>query len=421
MPYSRRHRVTIRAVQLLVCALILSLMSKNGVAQNLVGKKVTVIKWDAEFRSDDNKVIGTSELGKNYEVYSAKGTRLFVRERDGYIMRADVVLYDTAVNHFTNIVKRKHSASAYYDRGVVLEERDELDEALKDYNEAIRRNAKFSEVYNARANIWSQKGELDKALEDYGKSLQLDPMSSLVLCNRGMVWVAKEDYDRALVDYNEAIRIDPTYPDTYRERAEVWQKKAKFDKAIADYDEALRLQSADQESRLNRAFLRGLQGDYDDAIADYNELLRREPKHARALQLRGLNWLKKGVYVTAAADLEQAIEVDPTDFDLPVHLALLRAACPDDNVRNGRLAMDLLTKAKELGDWKKSYPYLATLGAAHAELGEFDKALEVERTLSGRIPESLKGEHEARLKLYEEGKPYRLVPEKVAAKKVAPQ
>jgi tetratricopeptide (TPR) repeat protein len=314
------------------------------------------------------------------------------------------------------IVKRKHSANAYYDRGVALEERDELDEALKDYNEAIRRNAKFSEVYNARANIWSQKGELDKALDDYGKSLQLDPMSSLVLVNRGMVWVEKEDYDRALIDYNEAIRIDPTYADTYRERAAVWQKKSKFDKAIADYDEALRLQSGDQESRLNRAFLRGLQGDDDNAITDYNELLRREPKHARALQLRGLIWIKKGVYVTAAADLEQAIEADPTDFNLPINLALLRAACPDDNVRDGRNAMELMTKAKELGDWKKSYSYVATLAAAHAELGEFDKATEIERSLNDLIPEVLKAEHESRLKLYQDRKPYRLVAE-LATKK----
>jgi tetratricopeptide (TPR) repeat protein len=177
---------------------------------------------------------------------------------------------------------------------------------------------------------------------------------------------------------------------------------------VADYDQALWLQSADQESRLNRAFLRGLQGADDDAITDYNELLRREPNHARALQLRGLIWLKKGVYVTAAADLEQAIEADPTDFNLPVHLALLRAACPDDNVRNGRNAMELMTKAKELGDWKKSYSYLATLAAAHAELGDFEKAIEVESKLNDRVPEGLKAEHAARLKLYQDRKPYRL-------------
>lgn len=412
MEFLRRRGLETWLVPVMAGILILLSSCRVCVAQNLVGKKVTVIKWDAEFRSDDNKVIGKSELGKSYEVYSAKGNKLLVRERDGYIMRADVVPYETALNHFTNIVKRKHSANAYYDRGVVLEEREELDEALKDYNEAIRRNAKFSEVYNARANIWAQKGELDKALEDYGKSLQLDPMSSLVLCNRGMIWVAKEDLDRALVDYNQAIQIDPTYPDTYRERAEVWQKKAKFDKAIADYDEALRLQPADQPSRLNRAFLRGSQGDFDGAIADYNELLRREPKHSRALLFRGLNWLKQGVYVTAAADFEQAIEADPADFDLPIHLALLKAACPDDNVRSGKAAMELLTKAKELGDWEKSYRFLATLGAAHAELGEFEKALEVERSLSDRIPESLKAEHAARLKLYEARMPFRLTPEK---------
>jgi hypothetical protein len=115
-------------VSLIVCALAWPVVATECFAQNLIGKKVTVIKWDAEFRSEENKVIGTSELGKNYEVYTAKGNKLFVRERDGYILRADVVLYDTAVNHFTTIVKRKHSANAYYDRGVALEERSDSTE-----------------------------------------------------------------------------------------------------------------------------------------------------------------------------------------------------------------------------------------------------------------------------------------------------
>ncbi len=73
--------------------------------------------------------------------------------------------------------------------------------------------------------------------------------------------------------------------------------------------------------------------------------------------------------------------------------------------------MELMMKAKELGEWQKSYSYLATLAAAHAELGEFDQAIEVESRLNDRIPEGLKAEHEARLKLYQDHKPYRLVAE----------
>ncbi|HEY4259960.1 MAG TPA: hypothetical protein VGM98_07365, partial [Schlesneria sp.] len=84
MRRSRHPVCEIFRVSIFVYALA-PLMVTECFAQNLIGKKITVIKWDAEFRSDDNKVIGTSELGKNYEVYTAKGNKLFVRERDGYI------------------------------------------------------------------------------------------------------------------------------------------------------------------------------------------------------------------------------------------------------------------------------------------------------------------------------------------------
>ena len=386
--------------------------NSEGREDPLVGKKVTVIKWDAEFRSESNKVIGTSELGKNYEVYTVKGNKLYVRECDGYLLRSDIVPYDTAMNHFTSIVKRKLSANAYYDRGAAWEARDEIDEALKDYNEALRKNPKFAEVYNARANIHSLKGDYDKAIQDYDKSLQLGPGDSTVLCNRGMIYAAKGDLDRALQDYDKALETNSQYQPAYRERAEIWQKKSQLDKAVADYDMALKLNESDQRSRLNRGFLRSLQNDEDGAIADFNELIKREPQHARGLHLRGLTWIKKGVYTTAAADLSLALEANPMDFDIHVGLALIRVASPEDSVRNSAEAMELLAKAKELGNWKNSYQYQATLAAAHAELGEFDKALEVEESLSPRVPDALKAEHEARLKLYRDRKPFRLVPPK---------
>lgn len=412
----RQHRLDVALSLQIILAAFMTLCATDSYAQNLIGKKVTVIKWEAEFRSDNNQVIGTSELGKNYEVYTVKGNKLFVRERDGYILRADVVPYENAVNHFTTIVKRKLAANAYYDRGCMYDARGEQDEALKDYNEAIRKNAKFSEVYNARANIWSQKEEYDKALADYGKSLQLDPMCALVMCNRGMVWVAKNDLDRALVDYNEALNIDSSYSPAYRARAEVWQKKLDFKKALADYNEALRLDPGDQDSREQRALINAVQGNYDDAISDYNELLRRDPTHAKGLQARGLVWMRKGTYITATADLEQAIEVDPTDINSYLNLAIIRVAAPDDSVRDTKKATELLEKAQELKGPNKAYASIIVEAAIQAELGNFEKAIEIESRLSKTISDTHKADHEARLKLYQEHKPYRLSIQKPATK-----
>ena len=51
---------------------------------------------------------------------------------------------------------------------------------------------------------------------------------------------------------------------------------------------------------------------------------------------------------------------------------------------------------------------MAALAAAHAELGEFDKAVEWQTKAIESAPKSQKDQYEQRLKLYQDKKPYRL-------------
>ncbi|MSR54095.1 MAG: hypothetical protein EXS09_12510 [Gemmataceae bacterium] len=50
---------------------------------------------------------------------------------------------------------------------------------------------------------------------------------------------------------------------------------------------------------------------------------------------------------------------------------------------------------------------LATLAVAHAELGEFDKAVEWQTKAIAAAPMTQKEQYQARRKLYEEKKPFR--------------
>ena len=51
---------------------------------------------------------------------------------------------------------------------------------------------------------------------------------------------------------------------------------------------------------------------------------------------------------------------------------------------------------------------LATLAAAHAELGEFDKAVEWQTKALAAAAMPVKEQYQQRLKLYEDKKPYRM-------------
>jgi hypothetical protein len=89
-------------------------------------------------------------------------------------------------------------------------------------------------------------------------------------------------------------------------------------------------------------------------------------------------------------------------------LAWFAATCPDEASRDGRQAVLDATRACERTFWKAEMT-LDTLAAAHAEVGDFEQALKYQKQAleCGDLPVNIRPKAEARLALYQQGKPYR--------------
>jgi len=111
-------------------------------------------------------------------------------------------------------------------------------------------------------------------------------------------------------------------------------------------------------------------------------------------------------YEKALVDFTEAIRLDPTDPVAYNSRAVLRASCPDEKYRDGQKAIVDATKACELTEWKDAET-LDTLAAAYAEAGEFSKAIEYCQKAIELADDETKPELEARLKLYQDEKPFR--------------
>jgi tetratricopeptide (TPR) repeat protein len=66
-------------------------------------------------------------------------------------------------------------AKAYFDRGLVWQEKGEHDKAIADYTEYIRLRPKHPDTYSNRGAAWREKGEYDKANADFDEAFRLDP------------------------------------------------------------------------------------------------------------------------------------------------------------------------------------------------------------------------------------------------------
>jgi tetratricopeptide (TPR) repeat protein len=311
-----------------------------------------------------------------FKVLKDKDGRLLIesnRQR-GWIARGDAVPVDQAVTYFTeHLARHPDDTHAYIARGVVLMSKKEPDKALSDLNKAIELDPHATLAYYHRANLAYERKEYDKALEDYNTVIRNDPEFDWAYHVRGWVYYRRQDYDKALTDYEKAIQLVPTESVFYRDRGNIALTRKQYDQALADFNKSIELDPKYSSPLLQRSRLWMLQKDYGKALADYKKAVELAPKDA------GASFYYSG-------------------------LALFLAGCPDARYRNGKKALKAAEKAYQ---WTKGPGELSALAAAHAELGQFDKAIEWQTKAIDSVPAEFKVAYSARLKQYQEQKPYR--------------
>ena len=351
--------------------------------------------------------------------------------------------HPNAIADLTEAIAIEPTAVRYNSRGNGWSARGETDKAISDYTEAIRLDPKDPVPPANRANKFHQKGDYDTALKDHDEALRLDPRHAAVYRNRGDTWRMKGDLDRCVADCTEAVRLDPKDPLAYHFRGLGYKGKKEYAKAIADYTEAVRLDTKDWYSYRDRGDCRSALEEYREAVADYTEAIRIKPS-AYLYQKRAGARRALTEYAAAADDYTEAVRADPKDADgyygraharkqlgayadaardfeevtrlAPKYaggfneLAWLLATCPDDMVRDGKKAVAAATAACELAAWKDGGK-LDTLAAAHAEAGDFEKAVKYQKQAI-ELDKPNEKEYRERLALYEAKKPYRQEPVK---------
>jgi tetratricopeptide (TPR) repeat protein len=320
---------------------------------------------------DDNGVLPGDKFTLPLVVAAERGEWLEVGP--GRIQKSDVVLLSDSPAYYTaHLQMDPTSVWAYSYRGVAWVHLKNSDNALDDFTEAIRLDPKFWSAYNNRGLIWQNKGNLDNAINDFNESLKIDQTNPFTYNNRGHVWHAKREFDKAIEDFSEAIRLNPHSALSYNGRGMSWMNKREADKALTDYTEAIRLDSKQSRFYYNRAHVWIQKGMYTDALKGMTDAISRDPNYALAYQSR----------------------------------AAIYSISPDENCRDGKLAVDDAIKALDLAGWQ-SAPMLTTLAGAYAECGEFDKAVEYQKDALNLASEQQKNGYSLLLELYRLKKPYR--------------
>jgi tetratricopeptide (TPR) repeat protein len=192
----------------------------------------------------------------------------------------------------------------------------------------------------------------------------------------------------AIADFDAAIRSDRVGAMAFFFRGDCYLKLEKHNEAISDFTEAIQRASEtpDPTFALSDAYeFRGSAclltepARAAEAIKDFTEALRLGPKDPAAVhQMRasGYELTNRPALANSdnqAAGLWKRLSGKPDDPAAFRELALLLASHPEADLRDGKKAVELATRACKLTS-EKNAADLDALAAAYAEAGRFDEA-----------------------------------------------
>lgn len=216
----------------------------------------------------------------------------------------------------------------------VLWNLERFDEALTDLNEVLTDLPDAVPLLVLRGRVLVQLGRLREAAIDFDRVLQIDAQNVEALHGRALVFIDDRQLELAMSLLDAALRIAPDEPNSLLSRAKLLWDDRELRLAEKDLSKLLSKSPNFIPAILFRAEIRLRQRRFEDALADYEHVIQDDPENAAALVARSLVHEQLGNTDAAHSDVKRAAELFPESEDrLTVTRLLLHASLAFEHER----------------------------------------------------------------------------------------
>jgi len=266
---------------------------------------------------------------------------------------------------------------AYCNLGDALAQKGRTDEAIAQFQAALRIDPDSPGILSNFGNVLFQQGRTDEAVAEYRKALKMNPDSAGAHNNLGNALAKEGRMVEAIGEYREALRLHPGDAETHFNLGNVLAAQGRMEEAIAEFRAALEINPGDAgvHSNLGNALFR--QGRTDEAIAQYREALRYNPAGAGIHYNLGKALVQRGQTEEAISQFRAALQINPTNAEAHYDLgnALAREGHMDEAIAEFGEALRINPGSAEahynLGN------ALAAEGRMEEAIAEFRAALQI--------------------------------------------
>ena len=230
--------------------------------------------------------------------------------------------------------------------------------------------------YRDRASHAAAGRDWPLAAAYFRTAIEAAPEAAMLRLNLGTVLERLGDLGGAEAAFRKALRLDRGLYGAYYALGALLARSGRDPEAIDRFTEAVlhnpnfasgHLALADALRRTSRP---------ERALLSYRRVIELDPGNAAARFGEALALVRLARYAEARGRLTRAMRVHPDRPEFPHALARLLAAAPDDGVRDGAWALELM---RSLAASQQTTAVAETMAMTLAELGLFAEAVEWQR------------------------------------------
>ncbi len=180
------------------------------------------------------------------------------------------------------VAKNPNCWVGYYNLGVVLIQKGQVDAAMARFQQALEINPNDAPSHNNLGNTLAQTGHTDEAMVQFLKALDINPNYAEAHENLGNAFAQMGHTDEAIIHYQRALDINPNFAEAHYDLGNLLVQKGRLDEAIGEYRKALEANAANASIHTNLGIALVQNGQVNEAIAQFQQAVRLNPQDSDA-------------------------------------------------------------------------------------------------------------------------------------------
>ncbi len=294
--------------------------------------------------------------------------------------------------------------------GKAYEKSGQNDRALVLYADAVKIEPRYPQAQFNLALCLLAYDKTNEALEHLRTAASLQPHDPDIQYDLGIYFEQHGSPDDAARGFQAALAERPDFPEAQTALGFLLSQQKKTAEAIPHFATTVRLKPDDPEARFNLGL--SLLDNHQSAEAETQFVaeLRLTPNETKAHYRLAQALAQQNKFAEAAFHYREAFRLTPDFPDALNELAWILATDPNPKNRSGTEAVQFAKRACDQTQNQQAV-FLATLAAAYAEIGQFEKAIKTIQISSDLAISTGKKKIAAKnaelLKTFQAGHPFR--------------